>query len=98
MGEATDPGGAWSGGSSAGTPAAACCGKAWEAAEGQRGVTTRDASGLILPFGFGSAKGNLEGTETTRVKEWEKDGTVAPRARPVTMSCGGLGLTAGRRA
>ena len=82
----------------AGTLAAACCGKACEAAEGQHGLITRDASGLILPFGFGSARGNLEGTETTRVEEWEKDGTVAPRARPVTMSCGGLGLTAGRRA
>ena len=66
--------------------------------KGSTGVITRDASGLILPFGFGSARGNLEGTETTRVEEWEKDGTVALRARPVTMSCGGLGLTAGRRA
>ena len=72
MGEATHPGGAWSGGSSAGTLAAACCGKACEAAEGQHGPITRDASGLILPFGFGSARGNLEGTETTRVEEWEK--------------------------
>ena len=62
------------------------------------GLITRDASGLILPFGFGSARGNLEGTETTRVEEWEKDGTVALRARPVTMSCDGLGLTAGRSA
>ena len=69
MGEATHPGGAWSGGSSAGTPAAACCGKACEAAEGQRGVIARDASGLILPFGSDSAGGNLEGTETTRVEE-----------------------------
>ena len=53
----------------AGTLAAACCGKACEAAEGQHGLITRDASGLILPFGFGSAGGNLEGTETTRVEE-----------------------------
>ena len=32
-------------------------------------MITRDASGLILPFGSGSAGGNLEGTETTRVEE-----------------------------
>ena len=99
MGEATHPGGGMGvGAARAGTLAAACCGKACEAAEGQHGLITRDASGLILPFGFGSARGNLEGTETTRVEEWEKDGTVALRARPVTMSCDGLGLTAGRRA
>ena len=66
--------------------------------KGSMVVITRDASGLFLPFGFGSARGNLEGTETTRVEEWEKDGTVALRARLVTMSCDGLGLTAGRRA
>ena len=29
-------------------------------------MIARDASGLILPFGFGSARGNLEGTETKR--------------------------------
>ena len=66
--------------------------------KGSVGVIARDASGLILLFGFGSARGNLEGTETTRVEEWEKDRTVALTARPVTMSCDGLGLTAGRRA
>ena len=32
-------------------------------------MIARDASGLILPFGSGSAGGNLEGTETTRVEE-----------------------------
>ena len=42
---------------------------ACDAGEGQRGVIARDASGLILPFGFGSAGGNLEGTETTRVEK-----------------------------
>ena len=138
MGEATHPGwGIGVGAAQAGTLAAACCGKACEAAKGQHGLITRDASDLILPFGFGSARGNLEGaallaqlpqrpfprrlppprqmravqplapqqaadpaprTETTRVEEWEKDGTVALRTTPVTMSCDGLGLTAGRRA
>ena len=98
MGEATHPGEAWSGGSLGRALAAACCGKACEAAEGQHGVIARDASGLILPFDSGSAGSNLEGTETTRVEKWEKDGTVALSARPVTMNCAGLGLTAGRRA
>ena len=70
MGEATHPGGGMGvGAARAGILAAACCGKACEAAEGQRGVIARDASGLILPFGSGSAGGNLEGTETTRVEE-----------------------------
>ena len=42
--------------------------RACEAAEGQHGVITRDAPGLLLPFGSGSAGDKLEGTETTRVE------------------------------
>ena len=54
--------------------------RACEAAEGQHGLITRDASGLILPFGFGSARGNLEGTETTMVGMARSLRAIWPRA------------------